>query len=204
MPCDVADFLPIRGRDIVLQRQRINILSGPALRVAPAKIQKWKPKFHGQPLNKRPLSCQSPNKVQVYLHLWRGMLCSCGFSQNLITKPSQFSSCFFWLEYMYKYNWNSQFIKRASWHNSAQACHIMIYFIPELYIISLHRCLGVVYMLYIKGWYCHNPNSTSTQLKRWVVHENDFNPPPPPPPTRETQCQQYLSCYWPDFDETLK
>ena len=25
----------------------------------------------------------------------------------------------------------------------------------------------------------------------------------PPPPT-ETQCQQYLSCYWPDFDETLK
>ena len=23
-------------------------------------------------------------------------------------------------------------------------------------------------------------------------------------PTTETQCQQYLSCYWPDFDETLK
>ena len=22
--------------------------------------------------------------------------------------------------------------------------------------------------------------------------------------TTETQCQQYLSCYWPDFDETLK
>ena len=22
---------------------------------------------------------------------------------------------------------------------------------------------------------CHNPNSTSTQLKRWVWHENDFN-----------------------------
>ena len=28
---------------------------------------------------------------------------------------------------------------------------------------------------------CHNPNSTSTQLKSWVWHENDFNPPPPPP-----------------------
>ena len=25
---------------------------------------------------------------------------------------------------------------------------------------------------------CHNPNSTSTQLKSWVWHENDFNPPP--------------------------
>ena len=26
---------------------------------------------------------------------------------------------------------------------------------------------------------------------------------PPPPPT-QTQCLQYLSCYWPDFDQTLK
>ena len=25
-----------------------------------------------------------------------------------------------------------------------------------------------------------------------------YNPPP------QTQCQQYLSCYWPDFDQTLK
>ena len=30
---------------------------------------------------------------------------------------------------------------------------------------------------------CHNPNSTSTQLKSWVWHENDFNPPPPPTTT---------------------
>ena len=37
----------------------------------------------------------------------------------------------------------------------------------------------------------------------WVLHENDFAHPPPPPPPG-TQCQQYLSCYWPDFDETLK
>ena len=29
-------------------------------------------------------------------------------------------------------------------------------------------------------------------------------PPPPPPPPTQTQCQQYLSCYQPDFDETLK
>ena len=27
--------------------------------------------------------------------------------------------------------------------------------------------------------------------------------PPPPPPT-QTQCQQYLSCYLPDFNQTLK
>ena len=26
--------------------------------------------------------------------------------------------------------------------------------------------------------YCHNPNSTSTQLNSWVWHENDFRPPP--------------------------
>ena len=27
---------------------------------------------------------------------------------------------------------------------------------------------------------------------------------PPPPLTTQTQCRQYLSCYWPDFDQTLK
>ena len=31
-----------------------------------------------------------------------------------------------------------------------------------------------------------------------TVHHH--HPPPPP----QTQCQQYLSCYWPDFDQTLK
>ena len=31
-----------------------------------------------------------------------------------------------------------------------------------------------------------------------------LQPPPPPPPPTQTQSQQYLSCYWPDFDETLK
>ena len=25
--------------------------------------------------------------------------------------------------------------------------------------------------------YCHNPNSTSTQLKSWGLNENDFRPP---------------------------
>ena len=26
---------------------------------------------------------------------------------------------------------------------------------------------------------CHNPNSTTTQLKSWVWHKNDLTPPPP-------------------------
>ena len=50
---------------------------------------------------------------------------------------------------------------------------------------------------------CQNPNATSTQpnltkvvfdMKITVYH----------PTTKETQYQEYLSYYWPDFDETLK
>ena len=42
-------------------------------------------------------------------------------------------------------------------------------------------------------------NSYHSLVRVW--HENDFAYRPPP----GTQCQQYLSCYWPDFDfdETL-
>ena len=47
--------------------------------------------------------------------------------------------------------------------------------------------------------YCQSPNLTSTQ--GWVWQYNDSANPTPP---TETQCQQYLSCYWPDIDETLK
>ena len=50
-----------------------------------------------------------------------------------------------------------------------------------------------------------NHNSTQPNITlSWVTHENDFahHPTPPPPTTTETQCQQYLSCYWPDFAET--
>ena len=46
--------------------------------------------------------------------------------------------------------------------------------------------------------YCQNTNLTSPN--GWVLRENDFTPPPP----TETQCQQYLSCYGPDFNQTLK
>ena len=49
---------------------------------------------------------------------------------------------------------------------------------------------------------------TTTQLNLnlgWVRHENDFAYPTPPTthPT-QTQYQQYLSCYWPYFNQTLK
>ena len=53
--------------------------------------------------------------------------------------------------------------------------------------------------------FCQNPNSTQPNITlvgldmKMTLHTTL---PAPPPPT-ETQCQQYLSCYWPDFDETL-
>ena len=41
--------------------------------------------------------------------------------------------------------------------------------------------------------YCHNTNSTQPK----VGIDNTTHHPP------QTQCQQYLSCYLPDFDQTL-
>ena len=47
-------------------------------------------------------------------------------------------------------------------------------------------------------------NSTSTLYNHsWVRYKNDFAPHPTLP-TTQTQCQQYLNCYLPNFDETLK
>jgi len=40
----------------------------------------------------------------------------------------------------------------------------------------------------------------STQLKSWVWYKNDFRPPP----TTQTQCHQYFSCSFSDFNQTLK
>ena len=57
---------------------------------------------------------------------------------------------------------------------------------------------------------CQNPNQTTTQpnklglTRKWLYTTTHHHPPPPTPPTPQTQCRQYLSCYWPDFDETLK
>ena len=47
-----------------------------------------------------------------------------------------------------------------------------------------------------------NRNSTKPDITlSWVRHENDFAYTSHPP--AETQCLQYLICYWPDLDATL-
>ena len=52
--------------------------------------------------------------------------------------------------------------------------------------------------------YCQKLNLTSPQrlgfTRKWLCNHPHHHLPPP----THTQCQQYLSCYWPDFDETLK
>ena len=63
-------------------------------------------------------------------------------------------------------------------------------------------------MLTLVNICCQNQNINSTQPQvnlnwRWVWYENDFAHHHHHPP-QQTQCQQYLSCYWPDFDQTLK
>ena len=54
-------------------------------------------------------------------------------------------------------------------------------------------------------------NSTSASIEAEIALFPNSDTPPTRPPTRppvkvqpETQCQQYLSCYWPDFDQALK
>ena len=45
-----------------------------------------------------------------------------------------------------------------------------------------------------------NPNSTPTQLKSWVSHENDFTPPPTTTGNSTSAiCQLLLTQFWPDF-----
>ena len=56
---------------------------------------------------------------------------------------------------------------------------------------------------------CQSPTTTPTQPnltlpnKGWALHENDCRPPPPTRHPPGTQCRQYLSSYWPDFDQIL-
>ena len=33
--------------------------------------------------------------------------------------------------------------------------------------------------------------------------QTTLSPPPTPPPTPQIQCHQYLSCSWPNFNQTL-
>ena len=59
-------------------------------------------------------------------------------------------------------------------------------------------------ILIVRRWsFCyHSPNSTSTQLKSWVWHENDFNSPQPPSPTANSMSlisQLLLTRFQPNF-----
>ena len=49
---------------------------------------------------------------------------------------------------------------------------------------------------------CHYPNSTTTQVNSTLGFDMKMTLHHHPPPG--TQCHQYLSCYWPDFEQTLK
>ena len=58
------------------------------------------------------------------------------------------------------------------------------------------------------SWFVFFFVTKPTQLKSWVCHKNDFTPPPPTITTThhhppQTQCHQYLSCSWPNFNRTL-
>ena len=46
-----------------------------------------------------------------------------------------------------------------------------------------------------------NLNVVGGWTRKWLCKPH---PTPPPHPPTQTQCQQYLCCYWPDFDQTLK
>ena len=50
-------------------------------------------------------------------------------------------------------------------------------------------------------FYCQNPNPTTTQPNK-VGFDTKMTLHHHPPP--QTQCRKYISCYWPDIDETLK
>ena len=59
-------------------------------------------------------------------------------------------------------------------------------------------------LIFVDQRFCQHPSSTTTQLNlnllSWARLESDIANQP----TTKTQCQQYLSYYRPDFDETLK
>ena len=49
----------------------------------------------------------------------------------------------------------------------------------------------------------HNLNAKVGFYVKMTSHHH-HQPPSPPTTTTQTQCQEYLSCYWPNFDETSK
>ena len=70
------------------------------------------------------------------------------------------------------------------------------------FFILLEVCTSIPDLSnYLLNSCCHDPNSTLAGLDlKMTLHTTR---PPPHPTTTQTQCQQYLSCYLHDFDETL-
>ena len=74
--------------------------------------------------------------------------------------------------------------------------------------------LSLVYLQVYDFWRFHSVNIARNKIKLLSKPQPNLNTTvgfdmkmtlqTPPHPTTETQCQQYLNCYWPDFDETLK
>ena len=81
---------------------------------------------------------------------------------------------------------------------SSQGC---ILFLPDPTRILFCQIILFLYLLSKPrlNHYSTQPNITLS----WVRHENDFAYHPIPTPTTQTQCYQYFSCYWPNFNETL-
>ena len=93
------------------------------------------------------------------------------------------------------------------WHLSTSGIyHLLLTWFWQNFSLLVHLLLvdfGGVFLLLSKPQLNHNSTHPNITLS-WVRHENDFAyHPTPSPTTTQTQCQQYLSCYWTEFDETL-
>ena len=98
----------------------------------------------------------------------------------------------------------------------------MIYFPLTRHCIVRHHIAQNIYIFLCQDILSYNMiyhlatniNYTFSHLRQLSKPQPKLNPTvgfdlkmtlqPSPPPTTQTQSQQYLSCYWPDFDETLK
>ena len=73
-------------------------------------------------------------------------------------------------------------------------CLNRIFFLPKIVRTSCNTTI-------ILRFFCFFPKP-QFNLNTIVRFDSKMTLQPPPPPT-QTQCQQYLLCYLPDFDETL-
>ena len=152
-------------------------------------------------LRLKPLSCLWPhgNGVQKSSQLGNVMPSRLFYCSQIFKTVHGKTHCFLFILSMQDINYLFEIISPKN-----------IWFLVR-YLIKTwqHMALAPRFCSEINLFNCQNPNSTSTQLKRWVWHENDFTPPPPTNthhhhPPQQTECQLYLSCSWPDLNQTLK